>query len=106
MCITSTAKINAGYKFSIFNLQPSAHSFLEKNEFEKRTTVRRPLPSFLEKKENQSFLLKILCKPVTCNHLPIRSWKKIQKNLFLLKILCKPPAIHPHLQPSNLQLIA
>jgi hypothetical protein len=79
MCITSTAKINAGYKFSIFNLQPSAHSFLEKNEFEKRTTVRRPLPSFLEKKENQSFLL---------------------------KILCKPPAIHPHLQPSNLQLIA
>ena len=45
----STCNLSAAVQSSTFHLQPPNHSFLEKNENEKRTPVHRPLLSFLEK---------------------------------------------------------
>jgi len=65
MSIASTAKANAAYKFSIFNFQPSTCNrppIRSSKKVKTNNECKSRVHSFLEKNENQSFLLKILCK--------------------------------------------
>jgi hypothetical protein len=98
--IRSSKKVNSNNE-SPATVHSSPDSFLEKNEFEKRNTIHRPLP--------------------TTHWLPIRSSKKTQKIFFYSKfyvnstrqtsqqspIIKKSSAsIRVPYQPSNLQLLA